>query len=103
MLKTEGALLNHIRPEYLLSNADLNTYLQNILPPEQSKNYSSSLMRVSGSLYSYLSMDSWISLLYQMFRIYLLSRVNLKTYKQHIGETLPNKTGNILDVPKSHL
>lgn len=55
------------------------------------------------SLYNYLSMDSWISLLYQMFRIYLLARISLKTYKSHIGETLPGKAGHILDVPKGYL
>jgi hypothetical protein len=30
MLKIEGAHLNHIRPEYLLSFTDLNTYLSNL-------------------------------------------------------------------------
>ena len=103
MLKTEGAHLNHIRPEYLLSLSDLNTYLQHVLPKEQSKFYSGSLLKVNNSLYNYLSMDSWISLLYQMFRIYLLSRISLKTYRSHIGDTLPNKTGNLLDVPKGYL
>ena len=34
MLKVEGAHLNHIRPEYLLSFADLNTYLGNLPPLE---------------------------------------------------------------------
>lgn len=32
MLKIEGAHLNHIRPEYLLSFNDLNTYLGNLSP-----------------------------------------------------------------------
>lgn len=32
MLKIEGAHLNHIRPEYLLSFSDLNVYLQSVLP-----------------------------------------------------------------------
>ena len=103
MLKTEGAHLNHIRPEYLLSLSDLNTYLQHVLPKEQSKFYSGSLLKVNNSLYNYLSMDSWISLLYQMFRIYLLSRISLKTYRSHIGDTLLYKTGNLLDVPKGYL
>lgn len=30
MLKIEGAQLNHIRPEYLLSFSDLNVYLANL-------------------------------------------------------------------------
>lgn len=30
MLKIEGAQLNHIRPEYLLSFNDLNLYLANL-------------------------------------------------------------------------
>ena len=31
MLKMEGAQLNHIRPEYLLSFTDLNLYLANLM------------------------------------------------------------------------
>lgn len=30
MLKVEGAQLNHIRPEYLMSYSDLNQHLANL-------------------------------------------------------------------------
>ena len=83
MLKIEGAQLNHIRPEYLLSYADLNLYLGN-LPPEKSKYYIPSLLKINTGLYNYLSMESWITLLYQIFKIYILSRVTAKNFKSHL-------------------
>jgi len=83
MLKIEGAHLNHIRPEYLLSFADLNTYLS-ALPQEKSKSYMPSLLKINRSLYNYLSIESWITLLYQVFKIYVLTRVNPKNFKTHI-------------------
>lgn len=46
-----------------------------------------SLMKINHSLYNYLSMESWITLLYQIFKIYILSRVNAKNFKSHIGST----------------
>ncbi len=55
MLKLEGAQLNHIRPEYLLSLSDLNTYLAN-LPSEKTQFYMPSLLKVNSSLYDYLSL-----------------------------------------------
>jgi hypothetical protein len=48
-------------------------------------------------------MDSWITLLYQMFRIYLLFRINMKTYKSHIGDVQKTANKHILDVPKGYL
>ena len=55
MLKIEGAHLNHIRPEYLLSFTDLNLYLGN-LPAEKSKFYMPSLLKINSGLFNYLSM-----------------------------------------------
>lgn len=55
MLKIEGAHLNHIRPEYLMSFSDLNMYLAN-LPAEKSKFYMPSLLKINSGLFNYLSM-----------------------------------------------
>lgn len=87
MLKIEGAQLNHIRPEYLLSFSDLNVYLQN-LPAEKSKFYMPSLLKINTGLFNYLSLESWITLLYQIFKIYILARVTVKNFKTHLP-TLP--------------
>ena len=54
MLKVEGAHLNHIRPEYLLSYSDLNLYLGS-LPEEKTKFYMPSLLKMNRSLFNYLS------------------------------------------------
>jgi len=87
MLKIEGAHLNHIRPEYLMSFSDLNMYLAN-LPAEKSKFYMPSLLKINSGLFNYLSMESWITLLYQIFKIYVLARVTPKNFKQHLS-TIP--------------
>lgn len=87
MLKIEGAQLNHIRPEYLLSFSDLNIYLQDVLTADQKKCLSVNLTRVNPTLFNYLSMDSWISLLYQIFRIYFLFRLTPKSYKSHLSSS----------------
>ena len=94
MLKVEGAHLNHIRPEYLLSFSDLNLYLGN-LPPEKSKFYMPSLLKINSGLFNYLSMQSWITLLYQIFKIYVLARVSPKNFKQHLP--------GIPDIPNYYL
>lgn len=94
MLKVEGAQLNHIRPEYLLSFPDLNLYLGN-LPEEKSKFYMPSLLKINTGLYNYLSLESWITLLYQIFKIYILARVTVKNFKSHLP-SLP-------DIPKHYL
>ena len=96
MLKIEGAHLNHIRPEYLLSVTDLNTYLSN-LPQEKAKFYMPSLLKINRSLYNYLSIESWITLLYQVFKIYVLTRVNPKNFKTHI-QNAPEIPKNCLDL-----
>jgi hypothetical protein len=43
-----------------------------------------SLLKINRSLYNYLSIESWITLLYQVFKIYVLIRVNPKNFKTHI-------------------
>lgn len=75
--------MNHIRPEYLLSFTDLNVHLA-ALDKEKSKCYMPSLFKINRSLYNYLSIESWVTLLYQIFKIYALNRVNVKNFKTHI-------------------
>jgi phosphatidylserine synthase len=67
-----------------MSFTDLNLYLGN-LPPEKSKFYMPSLLKINSGLFNYLSMDSWITLLYQIFKIYVLARVSPKNVKQHLS------------------
>jgi hypothetical protein len=43
-----------------------------------------SLLKINSGLYNYLSMESWITLLYQIFKIYVLARVTPKNFKQHL-------------------
>jgi hypothetical protein len=80
ILKTEGAHLNHIRPEYLLSHRDLAQFLSDA-PAESSQCWHSSLKKITPGTFTYISVECWITLVYQVFRIYLLSRVNLKTLR----------------------
>jgi hypothetical protein len=54
-----------------------------------------SLLKINTGLYNYLSLESWITLLYQVFKIYILARVTMKNFKTHLP-TLP-------EVPKIYL
>jgi hypothetical protein len=54
-----------------------------------------SLLKINNSLYNYLSLESWITLLYQIFKIYILARVTMKNLKTHLP-TLP-------EAPKAYL
>jgi hypothetical protein len=78
-LKQHGALLNTIRPEYLLSKADYIKYLKSTplqlqLRPQQ-----------IDRRWSYMSKDAWTVLIYQVFKIYGLSRINPKSFKSLPG------------------
>lgn len=54
-----------------------------------------SLLKINSGLYNYLSMDSWICLLYEILKLYVLGRVTLKNYKSHLGGPA--------DIPKYYL
>lgn len=75
MLKENGALLNTIRPEYLLKYADFNSYIKG--NPVQNCN----IFKISEAKFNYLSTDAWITLFYQIIKIYYLTRVTVKAYK----------------------
>lgn len=68
---------------------------------EQKKCYGINLTRVNPTLFNYLSMDSWISLLYQIFRIYFLFRLTPKSYKSHLAGSDEGK--QLTDIPKGYL
>ena len=74
-LKENGALLNTIRPEYLLSMTDFGRYLKST--PEQLQLKPKQIER----RFPYLSADSWITLLYQILRVFVLGRLTPKSFK----------------------
>ena len=76
-------------------------YLQEVLTAEQKKCFAPNLTKVNPTLFNYLSMDSWITLLYQIFRIYFLYRLTPKSYKVHLGGSDEGKS--FAEVPKGHL
>lgn len=83
-LKTEGALLNHIRPEFLLSFPDYNAYIRQ-LPKNITETMSPSALRIPSSRFQYLSVDAWTTLFYQILKVYYLSRVTPKNLKSIPG------------------
>ncbi|KAL4498636.1 hypothetical protein ABPG72_019754 [Tetrahymena utriculariae] len=83
-LKVEGALLNHIRPEYLFSYNDYLFYLKT-LPEKKQQNLTPSALKMPALRFQYLSIEAWTSLIYQMIKIYYLSRINPKTFKSVPG------------------
>lgn len=89
-LKSQGALLNTIRAEYLLSQNDFAKYLKSTpmelqLRPKQIQHR-----------WPYLSMDSWTNLVYQVLKIYLLNRVNPRNFK-----SLPGMDSSQADIDAS--
>lgn len=74
-LKEHGALLNTIRPEYLLSKADYTKFLKQT--PQQLQLRPQQIDR----RWSYMSKDAWTVLIYQIFKIYSLNRINPKSFK----------------------
>jgi hypothetical protein len=86
-LKVNGAHLNTVRPEYLLSLSDYNKFLK--LNPKAENMKPKTLERI----FPYLSMDSWITLFYQVIKIYYLNRVTPKSFKSLPG--MPSNETNV--------
>ena len=78
-LKENGALLNTIRPQYFLSHADYNIYLKMTFTEGQF------VIRITEQKYNYISNEAWITLFYQILKIFYLSRISTKSFKN-----LPN-------------
>ena len=74
-LKVNGAHLNTVRPEYLLSISDYSKYLK--LNPREENMKPKTIDRI----FPYISMDAWMTLFYQVLRIYYLNRITAKSFK----------------------
>jgi len=66
-LKENGALLNTIRPQYLLTYTDYIFFLK----LQQSEFINPSSAKISENKFNYLSMDSWITLFYQIMKVFI--------------------------------
>lgn len=87
VLKIEGALLNHIRPEYLLSYPDYLAWLK-IQPKERFEYVPENLLRLTLQRFTYMSTDAWIVIFYQILKVYYLGRINSKMFKTIAGVVL---------------
>jgi len=74
-LKINGAHLNTVRPEYLLNKDEYSKFLK--MYPKEENMKQKTIERV----FPYLSMESWITVFYQILRIYFLNRVTPKNFK----------------------
>jgi hypothetical protein len=74
-LKVNGAHLNTVRPEYLLAMVDYQKFLK--LYPKDDNFKQKTVERV----FPYLSAESWVTVLYQILRIYYLNRITPKNFK----------------------
>ncbi len=86
-LKVNGAHLNTVRPEYLLSITDYSKYLK--LNPREENMKPKTIDRI----FPYISMDAWMTLFYQVLRIYYLNRVTAKSFKALPG--MPNNESGV--------
>ena len=78
-LKKHGAMLNTVRPEFLLSQADYSRYMKSTplelqLRPKQIQHR-----------WPYISMDSWTTLIYQTIKIFMLNRITPKGFRSLPG------------------
>ena len=65
-LMENGAMLNTIRPEYLMSHQDIVVYYKNNPKPHTL----SAANKITESRFKYISMDSWNVLFFQILKIY---------------------------------
>ncbi|EGR27619.1 hypothetical protein IMG5_193180 [Ichthyophthirius multifiliis] len=84
ILKQDGALLNHIRPEYLLVYTDYLFYMKN-LPNQNKQLIAPSALKLSSQIFQYISIDAWTHMIYQILKVYYLQRINPKMYKSIQG------------------
>jgi len=84
-LQMEGALLNTVVPEFLMDFKHYYKYIQN--HPETDRllqtNWQSNKKRLKRA-WAYLNKEMWITLIYQILKIYYLSRVNLNSLKKSL-------------------
>jgi len=74
-LKVNGAHLNTVRPEYLLHTGDYTKFLK-MFPKEENMK-----PKVVDRVYPYIAMESWLTIFYQVLRIYYLNRITPKNFK----------------------
>ena len=80
-LKVNGAHLNTVRPEYLLNTSDYTKFLK-MFPKEENMK-----PKVIEKVYPFIAMESWITIFYQVLRIYYLNRITPKNFKSLPGMT----------------
>lgn len=71
--------MNTVRPEYLLSISDYNKFLK--MSPKEENMKPKTLERI----FPYLLMESWITVFYQVLKIYYLNRVTPKSFRNLPG------------------
>jgi hypothetical protein len=91
-LQEQGALLNTVLPEYLLEKKLFKKYVKN------DEKYSKIVLPLGWeqstkvlNYYKFVHMESWITLIYQIFKLYYLSRVNTVSYMKALRH-LPDET-----------
>jgi hypothetical protein len=67
--------LNTVRPEYLLHKDEYSKFLK--MNPKEENMKQKTIERV----FPYLSSEAWITIFYQVLRIYFLNRITPKNFK----------------------
>ena len=80
-MKVNGAHLNTVRPEYLLNTSDYTKFLK-MFPKEENMK-----PKVVDKVYPFIAMESWLTIFYQVLRIYYLNRITAKNFKALPGMT----------------
>ena len=75
-LQYQGALLNTLRPEYLLSQSDYNAYVKTIDNPACTVRF----LQLHGGKFKYISYNAWITLFYQIAKVFSFSRIQIDSF-----------------------
>jgi len=78
-LQEQSALLNTVIPEYLLDYSSFKRYLKN---DEYTKKVLNNNWEKTTKIlyyYKFIHLESWITLVYQIFKVFYLSRVNIQS------------------------
>lgn len=87
ILKENNAMINCVRPYFLLSYKDLGIYFKHNINPHVLPEY----YKFSESQHRTISLINWVTLFLQVIKVFFVSRITLKEYKSAISPLVDKK------------
>jgi hypothetical protein len=86
-LKENNAMVNTVRPHFLLSHKDLLLYFKTSQLPHMSPDY----YKVSENQFRLLSLQSWTVLYLQAIKVFFVSRITVREFKGSLAQLVDKK------------